>query len=235
MTIPTTPGKIFLADERGLTVTAQHQRYATFSFGEYNHAHKAPFGRLQACNEESLAGGQQLALPVPVAACVLLLPIMGTVLAGTSPGELAAAEVEQLHLLALPAGSTLHLANPYPTEVISFLHLWLHAPETPASREVAGFQLADLRNRLVPLLPPATGCTRLPFRVALGRFAGRQETMYRVTGLAGSVFAFVLAGAFEVEGRLLHEKDGLALWDTATVELEALSPDALILVLELAP
>ncbi|WP_165699302.1 pirin family protein [Hymenobacter jejuensis] len=46
-------------------------------------------------------------------------------------------------------------------------------------------------------------------------------------------FAFVVAGAFEVEGRLLHERDGLALWDVQEVELEALSNDALVLVLEL--
>lgn len=233
--VPTTPGKIFLADERGLTATAWQQRYATFSFGDYQHAYKAPFGCLRACNEESLAGGQQLALPVPVTTCVLLLPITGTVLAGLSAGALASAEVEQLYLLTLPAGSTLHLTNPYPADVISFLHLWLDMPAATASYEAVEFQVADLRNRLHPLLPAASAVAQRPFRVALGQFGGRHETTYLLADPAGSVFVFVLAGAFEVEGRLLHEKDGLALWQTASVELEALSPDALVLLLELAP
>jgi hypothetical protein len=39
-----------------------------------------------------------------------------------------------------------------------------------------------------------------------------------------------LAGAFEAEGRLLHEKDGRAPWDApAPVEIEALSNNALLL------
>jgi len=43
-----------------------------------------------------------------------------------------------------------------------------------------------------------------------------------------------LEGAFEVEGRLLHARDGLALWETEKVELEALSNDAIILVMEIS-
>ena len=75
----------------------------------------------------------------------------------------------------------------------------------------------------------------LSFALSLGRFAGRHETEYKVQHAGSHLFAYVLAGAFEFEGRLLHEKDGLALWDMATLELEALSNNALVLVLELLP
>lgn len=44
--------------------------------------------------------------------------------------------------------------------------------------------------------------------------------------------AFVLQGTFEVENRLLEAKDGLALWNTANIELEALSNEAILLLLE---
>jgi len=44
---------------------------------------------------------------------------------------------------------------------------------------------------------------------------------------------FVLEGAFEAEGRLLHSRDGLALWDTNEIEIEALSNDAIILLIEI--
>ncbi|WP_188556306.1 pirin family protein [Hymenobacter glacieicola] len=72
----------------------------------------------------------------------------------------------------------------------------------------------------------------LPFSLSLGRFAGRQEALYRPAQAGTLVFAYVLAGAFEAEGRLLHAKDGLAVWDVAEVELEALSNNALIVMLE---
>ena len=44
---------------------------------------------------------------------------------------------------------------------------------------------------------------------------------------------FVIEGAFEVQGTLLHARDGLALWGTDKLEKEALSNDAIILLIEL--
>jgi redox-sensitive bicupin YhaK (pirin superfamily) len=43
---------------------------------------------------------------------------------------------------------------------------------------------------------------------------------------------YVIEGAFEVQYRLLHARDGLALWEAERVEWEALSNDAILLVLE---
>ena len=42
----------------------------------------------------------------------------------------------------------------------------------------------------------------------------------------------MIAGAFEAEGRLLYERDGLALFDTNKIEMEALSNDAMMLLIE---
>ncbi len=48
------------------------------------------------------------------------------------------------------------------------------------------------------------------------------------------MFVFVVLCAFEVRGRLLQVRDGLGLWnDTNNIELEALSNNAIILLIEL--
>ena len=233
MPAPTTPGKIFLADARGRVETPAFRRYCTFSFGSFGHAHKQPLGRLLALNEELLAGGATVALPVAEAAHVVLLPITGVVEVRLPGGSLLPVETEQLRVLTLPAGSELHLQNPSPENVIRLVHVWLRADgaRAAASGPAATFGPRAIANRLAPLLPPEAD---LPFAVSLGRFAGRHEATCAVA--AGQLFfAFVLAGAFEAEGRLLHEGDGLALWDApAPIELEALSNDALLLVLEVA-
>lgn len=231
MPAPTTPGKIFLADERGLLETNNFRRYCTLSFGAYQHAHKQPLGHLLALNEELLAGGATLALPVAEAAHVVLLPITGVVEVLLPGGEVLPVETEQLRVLTLPAGSTLRLHNPFPEYVIRLLHIWLRADGASAAAvgPAVEFGAEALANRLAPLL--AAGAGR-PFSISLGRFAGRHEAAYALP--PGQLFfAFVLAGAFEAEGRLLHASDGLALWNApAPIELEALSNDALLLVLE---
>lgn len=227
-----TPGKIFLAAQRGLLETTSFRRYCTFRFGTYIDEHKAPFGSLLAVNEETLAGGQAVAFPTATAACVLVLPLLGAVRVGTSAADAEWVEVEQLWVATVPAGGTLHVQNPYDTDLVSCLHVWVgvEAGRAPSSSQTLAFEAAHLTNQFLELLPGPGGT--LPCRVSLGRFAGRVEAEYHLRQPGAGFFAFVLAGAFELAGRLLHANDGLALWDTPTVEVEALSNDALLLVLE---
>ncbi|MCB2408054.1 pirin [Hymenobacter lucidus] len=222
-----TPGKMYLADQRGLTESGRFRRYSTFNFDSYQQEFKEPFGRLRALNEETLAGGHRLELTAAGASQVLIVPITGAVgVAGG--GVVATVQVEEVQLLQLPAQSTVCFTNLYETELISFLHVWLTAHPTPAGQQLFSFDFSFLKNKLVEIVAPeAAG-----FSLSLGQFGGRQEAFYTLKSTGSHFFAFVLAGAFEVEGRLLHEKDGLALWDVEQVELEALSNDALVLVLE---
>ncbi len=48
------------------------------------------------------------------------------------------------------------------------------------------------------------------------------------------LYFFVIQGAFEVANRLLEARDGLGLWSVKEVELEALSNEAIVLVLQFA-
>ncbi|HEX8428416.1 hypothetical protein [Hymenobacter sp.] len=229
-----TPGKIFLADQRGLVETSTFRRYSTFNFGAYAHEHKQPFGSLYAVNEETLGSGQQLKFTAEQASYILLIPVTGDVLVTSSVGQTHLG-VEQMQLLTVPANAIIQLTNPYETELVTFLHFWLEAGDAVAALECQtfDFQLSATENQLAAVVSSPTAGQALPFIVSLGRFAGREEVNYRLEKDA-SLFAFVLGGAFEVEGRLLHEKDGLALWDTEEVELEALSNNALVVVVELA-
>ena len=71
----------------------------------------------------------------------------------------------------------------------------------------------------------------MPSFISIGKFSGRGETIYKSSS-GKCCFLFVIAGAFEAEGRLLHERDGLALFDTNEIEMEALSNDAMMLLIE---
>jgi hypothetical protein len=231
--IKQTPGKIFLADQRGVVETSEFRRYSTFTFGAYTHEHKSAFGSLYALNEETLGGTQHLKFTTDRPTYMLLIPVTGEVVLNAPSGSVMVG-VEEIQVLALPAHTTFELVNPYTNELVTFLHLWLQAehPIAATSSEKRVFRLATTENQLAEVVPAGVANYALPFSLHMGRFAGRREAEYTLSNSA-ALFAFVLAGAFEVEGRLLHEKDGLALWDTQGVEIEALSNNALLLVLEL--
>jgi redox-sensitive bicupin YhaK (pirin superfamily) len=236
--IPQVPGKIYLADQRGLLETSEFRRQSTFHFGTFQREHKEPFGRLYGIHEETLAGGHAIEFTVAEDSYIVLLPITGAVAYGAGDGTGGTVEAEEMVTLAVPAGTPLRLRNPFADELVSLLHLWVRAPAplgAPAGLTSA-FDAQALENRLCELVdaPAQRTLPHLPFSLSLGRFAGRHEAVYKVAP-GNTLFAFVIAGAFELEGRLLHEKDGLALWNAAEIELEALSNHALLLVLELLP
>ncbi|MGI4865565.1 MAG: hypothetical protein ACRYFZ_16710 [Janthinobacterium lividum] len=239
------PGKIFLADQRGLVESSLFRRQSTFNFGAFQNEHKQSFGRLYGLNEETLAGGHAVEFVVAQDSYIVLLPITGAVEFSTGGGASGTAEVEQIINLAVLAGTTLRLCNPFAGELVSVLHIWLQAPPLAAPAvaltTVFGQLLEEQENELLELLSfeavpgqAAAFTQALPFALSLGRFMGRQETGYKVKQPGNSLFAFIIAGAFELEGRLMHEKDGVALWQVEEIELEALSNHALVLVLELA-
>lgn len=241
--IPQVPGKIYLADQRGVLENSQFRRQSTFNFGSFQSEHKAPFGRLYGLNEEALAGGHAVELAVAEDSYIVLLPITGAVAYGASNGAPGTVEAEEILTLSVSAGTVLRLRNPFADELVSFLHLWVRAtaplaPQAPAPGIKTVFEAQMLENQLCELVgarPQNQSLAQppLPFRLSLGRFMGRHEAVYHVAP-GNSLFAFIIAGAFELESRLLHEKDGVALWNVAAVELEALSNHALVLVLELA-
>ena len=238
------PGKIYLADQRGVLETSEFRRQSTFNFGPFQSEHKEPFGRLYGLNEETLAGGHSVEFPVAQDSYLVLLPITGAVDYATGGGAHGTVEAEEILTLSMPTGTLLRLQNPFADELISFLHVWVRAtkPLTPLAPAVGLKTVFDgelLENHLCELVSVRTQeqpltQPNLPFILSLGRFMGRQETVYSVAP-ENSLFAFIIAGAFELEGRLMHEKDGVALWDVEEIELEALSNHALVLVVELMP
>jgi redox-sensitive bicupin YhaK (pirin superfamily) len=242
--IPQVPGKIYLADQRGLLETSQFRRQSTFSFETFQHEYKGPLGRLYGLNEETLAGGHTVEFAVAADSYIVLLPITGAVAFSMGGGPHGTVEAEEIATIAAPAGTTLALRNVFADELSSFLHIWVRATKPlavphSATAMATVFDGPMLENQLRELVsariedhPPIE--PNLPFVLSLGRFLGRHEAVYHLTP-GSRLFAFIIAGAFELEGRLLHEKDGLALWNVAEVELEALSNHALVLVLELLP
>lgn len=67
----------------------------------------------------------------------------------------------------------------------------------------------------------------------IAKFSGRQTAVQSFRDNTKAVFCFVIEGAFKLEERLLHAKDGLALWNSRQADMEALSNDAIVFLVEL--
>ncbi|AQG80251.1 hypothetical protein [Spirosoma montaniterrae] len=223
-----TEARIFLAEQRGASQTPDLHSYHTFNFGPYRAEGREPFGALCLLNDDILQAGASLSLGVDEPTSVVLLPITGGLEYRTEQTT-DFLEPGQSVVLSLGAGMAYTVGNPYETEFINFLQIWLIHGETafaPAVN-VSTFDLSQ-KNTLLSFLDT----TETGRRGYIGRYDGREEGAF-VVGAGQNVFVFVLSGVFEVANRLLHARDGLALryQQAAELDFEALSNEAVLLVI----
>lgn len=216
MTTTVSQAKIFLADQRGLHESATLRRWSTLT--------ESP---MCFFNEELLAGGKKTCFSVEKNSYIVILPITGSVIYLDDSENETDVNVEEAIIVYVEKNADVTLSNPFENDFINYLCIGIEAEEPmPNNPRFFNFDL-NHQNHFHTISSPD-----LPFELNISRFEGRKEAIYQLKDQS-QLFGFVIAGAFEMEGRLLHEKDGLAIWDTETVELEALSNNAVVLMLRL--
>lgn len=148
----------------------------------------------------------------------LLVPYIGDIQLERA-GELRLVEENQAAFVE----SGWKVVNPYDVDSILFFEVHL-----PSFWGGDGFQLlpADIQSHPNQLLWLADG-------IHIGQYTGREEGVFQAKNTNSPLFVFIIAGVFEVQNRLLHTCDALMLWKTNEVEFEALSDNAILLLIEL--
>lgn len=124
-------------------------------------------------------------------------------------------------------GETLLIQNHYSSAENHFLLIQIPFSET-VKATISSFSKYNLQNGIYQIFSLNQG--NLSLRLGMGEFDGRANTEFDVKG---SVYAYCLVGAFEVQNCLMEKGDALKITNTQKVELEALSSGAVLLTLEM--
>lgn len=215
--------QIYLANQRGLTELDWLRSWQVFNFGPYQVEGRQPFGNLRVFNDDTLQAGARLRMQAEGNTRVLILPLVGGIEYTDGMGSHTFIAAGQALEVITPDSLSYEITNPYEEERINFLQIWIHR-ETDAYRLTSqSFELSP-GNQLVPISQDQ------PYYI--GQYDGRAEGQYTLTNPAKGVFIFIIAGAFEMQNRLLESRDGLSLKHTATIEFEALSSGAIGMIME---
>ena len=232
-----TPGTIYLADQRDLTETDQLNRWSTFNHGAYFDNERKPFGPLLTLNDEVLMPGQIANYRPGQNVWVVIIPVTGKVVYQISAGNELTVDVGQVYVKYVPAGDSFELCNTYEQDKINLLYIEFAAEGKQADPGIARLYEFDLEGKHGQLIHitarNVSSINNLPFTLHIGLFNGRGQTLYHMQDRENLFFAFAVAGAFELQGRLMHQRDGLALWDLHQADMEALSNNAVMLVMEI--
>lgn len=120
------------------------------------------------------------------------------------------------------------LQNPYKNSVINYLQIGLHAKGLFSEMMVRPVNLKD-RNDLASLSLDACEAGMYGH---VGVYQGRTKGSYILKDRSNGVFIYIINGVFEVKERLMEYRDGLSLWNTASVDFESLSESGTLLLIE---
>lgn len=232
-----TQAQLYLSDLRGCSQTDFFRSYHLFNFGPYVAEGRDPFGPLRVLNDNTLAAGHDVTMRVEQPVDVLILPLLGGLEYKSVAGN-GFLEAGQAQLFSLNSGMDYLINNPYETESINYLEIWFTNPSPAFTPGIAQVSVdLSIENTLLPVFTlndaDAIGTTRSAGFI--GRYRGRAEDIYHLKQPQNGVFVVVLSGVFEVQNRLLHQRDGLSIRhiQTGEVDFEALSNDAVLLLLEI--
>lgn len=220
--------QIYKAEFRGVTASESFKRLTTFNFEDYYDDSRKPFGSLQVLNEEILAPKHKVTTVLESDMDVLILPLFGGIDYKDNLGNESFIRVEQIRVIAAQKGMSFELSSPYEEENVSYLQIWFDSKNQDFENNFKQFDFGlTNKNELVSLFETSDV---LGF---IGIYEGRKEGLYTLKDASNGVFVFVINGAFEVENRLLEARDGLRIEQIEAIEWEALSADALLIVLEI--
>ena len=231
-----TEAQIFLGSQRGITQSEGFQNMHTLNFESYQAYGREAFGGMLVFNEIMLAAGKSVNITTIKPTEIVLFPIVGGLELLDRHGEsFFVNSGESFRFLAFPERS-FKVFNPYPLETINYLEIHLtpdlsdeamynHIGDNPLNV----FSLSD-QNKLIHSFSGLGG----KITGYLGKYAGRKEGEYLPVKVGNGIFTYVIQGAFEVQNRLLEKGDALSLLHAEALEFEALSNEAIILVVEVA-
>ncbi len=223
-----TCANIYLAEHRGCTIHSDWYRsFHTLNFGGYFSENRQPFGCIQVFNDNTLRGGHSIKMKAEKPTQLMLIPLVGGIEFNFGNNGRTFIEAGEVLRASITEGGQFEVSNPFEKEeLVNYLEIWLQDSDTPIENrfEKAAFDI-NRRNHLLPLfLNKNDGF--------IGKYEGREEGTYKVKRRNSGILIFIIEGVFEVQNRLLHVRDCLSFQDVEKVEFEALSNNAIILLIE---
>jgi quercetin 2,3-dioxygenase len=212
-----TEGVILLADGHPCLQTEYCREYEIIG-----NRHENILFPIQKITDNTLLA-EKLLEPTSLAEILLFIPLVGAI-------ELQyhneTVFVEAGQVCYVPRQAIASIANPYKTELINYLEISLQNTDESIIYSIYSFEF-HIPNQLYKILNTPQFCGYL------GTYNGRIDDELTMSIGYKTVFVYVVNGVFEVQNRLLQSKDGLMLFDVATIEFESLAENSILFLLEM--
>jgi redox-sensitive bicupin YhaK (pirin superfamily) len=227
---------IHTAESRGYADHGWLQTHHTFSFANYYDPTRVHFGALRVLNDDTVAGDEGFGAHPHDNMEIVSIPLEGELRHGDSMGHSQVLHEGEIQVMSAGTGVVHSEFNNRSDRPVKFLQIWVfpwrdgYTPryeniKLPAARK------NELRTFVTPENMQQEGATWMHQSAWFHLLDLEKHSFdYKIMLEGNGLYVFVLEGDVTVAGNELHRRDGIGLWETDHVTLEAKGRAKLLLM-----
>jgi quercetin 2,3-dioxygenase len=227
---------IHKAETRGDANHGWLQSKHTFSFANYHNPDRMHFGVLRVLNDDTVAAGMGFGTHPHSNMEIISIPLEGDLEHKDSMGNTTVIKSGDVQIMSAGTGITHSEYNKNRDQLVKFLQIWVFPNKqnvTPRYDQIT-LNKADRKNTIQQIVSPNTNDEGVWIHqnawFHLAEFDEKLTKEYVLKNTSNGVYLFVLSGEVFVEGQLLESRDGMGIWNTATIKIEAKSNTEFLLM-----
>lgn len=214
-----------------------HSRH-TFSFANYYNPERMNFGALRVLNDDYVAEGMGFGTHPHNNMEIISIPLEGDLEHKDSMGNVSVIKNGDVQVMSAGTGITHSEYNRNKDKPVKFLQIWIlpNKEHVKPRYDQISPEPSQRHNKFQQIVSPTQNDEGVWVHqdawFHLGKFDKGFSTEYGIKKSGNGVYAFIIKGDVTINGMPLNERDGLGIWDTDKLTVEANSTDAEVLLME---
>lgn len=209
--------------------------YHTFSFASYFNPERVHFGALRVLNDDKVAPSEGFGMHPHQNMEVISIPLKGYLRHGDSIENSSVITPGTIQVMSTGTGIYHSEYNDSATEPLEFLQIWVFPKKENTKPKYDNFDIrhAVKRNELSLIISPEGNAPASILQDAwfsIGKLDKGVKKTYDMHREDTGVYVFVIEGQANVSGTVLSRRDGMGIYDTNSVAIEALEDSEILLI-----
>ncbi len=209
--------------------------YHTFSFASYFNPERVHFGALRVLNDDKVAPSEGFGMHPHQNMEVISIPLKGYLRHGDSIENSSVITPGTIQVMSTGTGIYHSEYNDSTTEPLEFLQIWVFPKKENTKPKYDNFDIrhAVKRNELSLIVSPEGNAPASILQDAwfsIGKLDKGVKKTYDMHREDTGVYVFVIEGQANVSGTVLSRRDGMGIYDTNSVAIEALEDSEILLI-----
>ena len=206
--------------------------YHTFSFASYFNPERVHFGALRVLNDDKVAPSEGFGMHPHQNMEVISIPLKGYLRHGDSIENSSVITPGTIQVMSTGTGIYHSEYNDSATEPLEFLQIWVF-PKKENTKPKYDIRHAVKHNELSLIVSPEGNAPASILQDAwfsIGKLDKGVKKTYDMHREDTGVYVFVIEGQANVSGTVLSRRDGMGIYDTNSVAIEALEDSEILLI-----